>query len=179
SIGQGEINVTPLQQAVAYAAVANGGDILRPQIVKRIESPDGKLLREFQPEVVRKAGVKDASLVLIREGLEAVVNEPGGTAYRSRLPDVHFAGKTGTAQVMKLGQKQKLDPTTVAYLSRDHAWFAAFAPAEEPEIVVVVLNEHGGWGAEAAAPAAARTIEAYFRLKRQEAAPPVASSAVQ
>ena len=171
SIGQGEINVTPLQQAVAYAAVANGGDILRPQIVKRIESPDGKLLREFQPEVVRKAGVKDASLVLIREGLEAVVNEPGGTAYRSRLPDVHFAGKTGTAQVMKLGQKQKLDPTTVAYLSRDHAWFAAYAPAEEPEVVVVVLNEHGGWGAEAAAPAAAKVVSAYFKIKREETAP--------
>jgi len=52
---------------------------------------------------------------------------------------------------MKLGQKQKLDPATQAYFSRDHAWFAVFAPASDPEIVVVVLNEHGGWGAEAAA----------------------------
>ena len=171
SIGQGEINVTPLQQAVAYAAVANGGEILRPQIVERIESPDGKVLREFQPEVVRKAGVKDSNLEVIREGLEAVVNELGGTAYRSRLPDIPFAGKTGTAQVMKLGQKQKLDPTTVAFLSRDHAWFAAYAPAEDPEIVVVVLNEHGGWGAEAAAPAAAKIVSAYFKLKREETAP--------
>ena len=171
AIGQGEINVTPLQQAVAYAAVANGGEILRPQIVERIESPDGKVLREFQPEVMRKAGVKDSNLEVIREGLEAVVNEPGGTAYRSRLPDIPFAGKTGTAQVMKLGQKQKLDPTTVAFLSRDHAWFAAYAPAEDPEIVVVVLNEHGGWGAEAAAPAAAKIVSAYFKLKREETAP--------
>ena len=137
------------------------------------------MLRELQPDLLRKLGVKETSLAAIRAGLVAVVNEPGGTAYRSRLSDIRFAGKTGTAQVMKLGQKQKLDPTAVAYYSRDHAWFAAFAPAEEPEIVVVVLNEHGGWGAEAAAPAAARTIEAYFRLKRQEAAPPVASSAVQ
>ena len=117
----------------------------------------------------------------MRSGLVAVVNEPGGTAYRSRLPDLQFAGKTGTAQVMKLGQKQKLDPTLQGYYSRDHAWFASFAPAEDPEIVVVVLNEHGGWGAEAAAPAAARTIEAYFRLKRQDAADsalPVAATAV-
>jgi len=171
SIGQGEINVTPLQQAVAYAAVANGGNILRPQIVRRIESPDGKVLRDFQPEVMRKIELKEGTLELIREGLFAVVNEPGGTAWRSRLPDPQFAGKTGTAQVMKLGQKQKLDPTTQAYFSRDHAWFAAFAPASDPEIVVVVLNEHGGWGAEAAAPAASKVIAAYFKMKREETAP--------
>src|SRR5205823_2258035 len=181
AIGQGEINVTPLQQAVAYAAVANAGDVLRPQIVRRIESPDGRMLREFAPEIVRKLGLKDGTLAAVRAGLVAVVNEPGGTAYRSRLPDLQFAGKTGTAQVMKLGQKQKLDPTLQGYYSRDHAWFASSAPAEDPEIVVVVLNEHGGWGAEAAAPAAARTIEAYFRLKRQDAADsalPVAATAV-
>jgi penicillin-binding protein 2 len=174
AIGQGEINVTPLQQAVAYAAVANGGDILRPQIVRRIESPDGKLLREFQPEVLRKLALKSGSLEVIRAGLLAVVNEPGGTAYRSRLPDVELAGKTGTAQVMKLGQKQKLDPATQAYFSRDHAWFAAFAPASDPEIVVVVLNEHGGWGAEAAAPAASKVMAAYFKMKREEPAPAAA-----
>jgi penicillin-binding protein 2 len=174
AIGQGEINVTPLQQAVAYAAIANGGDILRPQIVRRIESPDGTLLREFQPEVLRRVVLKDGSLEVIRDALLAVVNEPGGTAYRSRLPDVQLAGKTGTAQVMKLGQKQKLDPTTQAYFSRDHAWFAAYAPASDPEIVVVVLNEHGGWGAEAAAPAASKLMSAYFKMKREESAPAAA-----
>ena len=168
AIGQGEINVTPLQQVVAYAAVANGGEVWVPQIVKRIESPDGKLIREFQPQEARKLGLKETSLAAVRAGLVAVVNEPGGTAYRSRLADVQFAGKTGTAQVMKLGQKQKLDPTAQAYFSRDHAWFASFAPAQDPEIVVVVLNEHGGWGAESAAPTASKVIEAYFRLKRQE-----------
>jgi penicillin-binding protein 2 len=183
AIGQGEINVTPLQQAVAYAAVANGGDILVPQIVLRIEAPDGKVIRDFQPQVVRKLGLKDSSLALVRAGLFAVVNEPGGTAYRSRLPDMQFAGKTGTAQVMKLGQKQKLDPTTQAYFSRDHAWFAAFAPASDPEIVVVVLNEHGGWGAEAAAPAASKIVSAYFKMKPEETpplvvAPPLATSSV-
>jgi penicillin-binding protein 2 len=183
SIGQGEINVTPLQQAVAYAAIANGGDIVVPQIVRRIEAPDGKTLREFQPQMARKLGLKESSLQVVRAGLVAVVNEPGGTAYRSRLPDIEFAGKTGTAQVMKLGQKQKLDPTSQAYFSRDHAWFAAFAPAAAPEIVVVVLNEHGGWGAEAAAPAAAKIVSAYFRIKREESVPallppPVATSSV-
>jgi len=171
AIGQGEINVTPLQQVVAYAAVANGGDILLPQIVRRIEAPDGKVIRDFEPQVVRKLGLRETSLEAVRGALFAVVNEPGGTGWRSRLQDVEMAGKTGTAQVMKLGQKQKLDPTTQAYFSRDHAWFVAFAPANDPEIVVVVLNEHGGWGAEAAAPAAAKIVSAYFKMKREDAAP--------
>jgi penicillin-binding protein 2 len=170
AIGQGEVNVTPLQQAVAYAAIANGGRVLVPQMVRRIEAPDGRLRLEFQPQVARQLTLKETSLPAIRAGLIAVVNEVGGTAYRSRLTDVMFAGKTGTAQVMKLGQKQKLDPTQQSYFSRDHAWFAAFAPAQDPEIVVVVLNEHGGWGADAAAPAASRVVEAYFRIKRADEA---------
>jgi penicillin-binding protein 2 len=168
SIGQGDINVTPLQQAVAYAAIGNGGTIFRPQLVRRIESPDGKVLREFAPQIVAKLGIKPQNLALVQAGLTAVVNEPGGTAYRSRLSDVIFAGKTGTAQVVKLGSKQKLDPTQTAYMSRDHAWFAAFAPAVKPEIVVVVVSEHGGWGADAAAPAASKIVEAYFALKKDK-----------
>ena len=176
SIGQGEINVTPLQQAVAYAAIANGGTVWKPQHVKRIEAPDGRTLKEFAPERDLANGhdgrldVKESSLALVRAGLVAVVNEPGGTAFRSRLPDVQFAGKTGTAQVVTLGSKQKLDPTSQAYLSRDHAWFASYAPANDPEIVVIVLNEHGGWGAEGAAPTASKVIAAYFNLKKEEAA---------
>jgi penicillin-binding protein 2 len=168
SIGQGDVNVTPLQQAVAYAAIGNGGTIFRPQLVRRIESPEGKVLREFAPQIVAKLGIKPQNLAVVQAGLTAVVNEPGGTAYRSRLSDVIFAGKTGTAQVVKLGSKQKLDPTQTAYMSRDHAWFAAFAPAVKPEIVVVVVSEHGGWGADAAAPAASKIVEAYFALKKDK-----------
>ena len=168
SIGQGWVNVTPLQQAVAYAAIGNGGMVLRPQILRRIETPDGKVIKEFPPQILSRLDVKPAHLAAVQAGLLAVVNEPGGTAYRSRLADVRYAGKTGTAQVMALGGKQKLDPATQAYLSRDHAWFAAYAPAVDPEIVVVVLNEHGGWGAEAAAPAASKIIDTYFRIKREE-----------
>jgi len=176
SIGQGEINVTPLQQAVAYAAIANGGTVWKPQIIQRIEAPDGKVVREFKPEPdvnnghEGKLGVKPEYLAAVRAGLVAVVNEPGGTAYRSRLPDIKFAGKTGTAQVVKLGQKQNLKTDAQQYFSRDHAWFASFAPAEDPEIVVVVLNEHGRWGAEAAAPVASKIIKAWNDLKKQDEA---------
>src|SRR5439155_7509239 len=81
SIGQGEVNVTPLQQAVAYAAIANGGSVWRPQIVRRIETPEGKGVREFQPQPdvnngrEGKLDVKPENLAAIREGLFAVVNE--------------------------------------------------------------------------------------------------------
>ena len=170
SIGQGEVNVTPLQQAVAYAAIGNGGTVLRPQILRRIESPDGKLVQEFAPQIVSHLNVKPANLALVQAGLTAVVNEPGGTGYRSRLTDVIFAGKTGTAQVASLGKKQNLKTEQQAYLSRDDAWFAAFAPAVNPEIAVIVLGEHCGWGAEASAPVASKIIEAYFQLKKDDAA---------
>ena len=185
SIGQGEINVTPLQQAVAYAAIANGGHVFRPQLVQRIESPDGKVLQEFKPEPDvgnghnGEVGVRPQDLEAVRKGLVAVVNEPGGTAYRSKLTDVVFGGKTGTAQVVKLGGKQNLKTESQSYFSRDHAWFASFAPADDPEIVVVVLNEHGGWGAEAAAPAASKVIEAWYQLKQKKAGETVTASAVR
>ena len=84
SIGQGEINVTPLQQAVAYAAIANGGDILVPQIVRRIEAPDGKVLRDFQPQVARKLGLKESSL-------QAGAGGAGGGGQRARRHGVPVA----------------------------------------------------------------------------------------
>jgi penicillin-binding protein 2 len=176
SIGQGEVNVTPLQQAVAYAAIANGGTVWKPQIVRRIEAPDGRVLKDFQPERDLANGhdgrldVKESSLSVVRAGLVAVINEPGGTAFRQRLPDIKWAGKTGTAQVVTLGGKQKLDPTTQAYLSRDHAWFASYAPADDPEIVVIVINEHGGWGAEGAAPVANKIVQTWYQMKKEETA---------
>jgi penicillin-binding protein 2 len=86
----------------------------------------------------------------------AVVNEPGGTAYRSRHPNVQLAGKTGTSQVIAIG-KVRLKKEAMTYWQRDHAWFASFAPAEDPEIAVVVLNEHGGHGGNEAAPGTSKS----------------------
>ncbi|MGO8970293.1 MAG: penicillin-binding protein 2 [Myxococcaceae bacterium] len=175
AIGQGDVNVTPLQLANVYATVANGGQLFRPQLVRRIESPDGKTLKEFQPELVRQVPLEAENRRLVLDALTAVVNEPGGTAYRSRLPDIKFAGKTGTAQVTTLG-KVRIKEMAMSFWQRDHAWFAAIAPAEEPEIVVVVLNEHGGHGASEAAPTAAAIIEKYFELKRNDANASIAAS---
>jgi penicillin-binding protein 2 len=168
AIGQGDDNVTPLQLALVYASIANGGIVYQPQLVQRIQSADGEVLEEFHPKMVRKVRIEPAHHKLVVDALTAVVNEPGGTAYRSRLKEIKVAGKTGTAQVARLGSV-RLKKEQMDYFERDHAWFASFAPAEDPEIAVVVLNEHGGHGASDAAPAAVAIIQKYFDLKNEDA----------
>jgi penicillin-binding protein 2 len=168
AIGQGDVNVTPMQQLVFYGALATG-IVWKPQVVQRIEDAEGRVLQEFAPQQVRKLEVKKATRDVVLKGLLAAMNEPFGTAYRSRLPDVVAAGKTGTAQVVKMGA-HRLKAAQVGYFERDHAWFAAFAPADDPEIVVVVLNEHSGFGASNAAPAASAVMKRYFELKAEDAA---------
>jgi penicillin-binding protein 2 len=113
--------------------------------------------------------LKPGTRQTVLKGLLAAVNEPYGTAYLSRNPEVQVAGKTGTAQVVKLGAA-RLKAEQVGYFQRDHAWFAAFAPADDPQIVVVVLNEHSGFGASQAAPTAAALIKAWFQLRAQDEA---------
>lgn len=168
SIGQGAVSVTPLQLAVAYAAIANGGTVYKPQIALRIESYDGRAMREIPPEALRTLDVPPGALAGVREGLRQVVNEPFGTAYYKRLKDVQVSGKTGTAQVAKLG-KVRIKASQLPWKLRDHAWFGAFAPSDDPQIVVVVLNEHGGGGSSTAAPIAMRVIQAWHDLNAQRA----------
>ncbi|MBL8910548.1 MAG: penicillin-binding protein 2 [Archangium sp.] len=165
AIGQGDVNVTPLQLAVLYAALGNGGHVFQPQVVERIETPEGKVLEQFGAKLVRDVEITPEQRTVIVDALKAVVNEAGGTAFRSRLANVVVAGKTGTAQVARLGAT-RLKKEQMSYWERDHAWFASFAPADEPEIAVIVLNEHGGHGGSDAAPAAMAVIKKYFELKK-------------
>ena len=168
AIGQGDVNVTPMQQVVFYGALATGV-LWKPQVVLRVEDADGKVLQEFAPEERSRPALKKTTRDTVMKGLLAAVNEPFGTGWWSRLKDVTMAGKTGTAQVVKMGAK-RLKASQVSYFERDHAWFAAFAPAEDPEIVVVVLNEHSGFGASNAAPTAAAVVKKWLELKAQDAA---------
>ena len=168
AIGQGDVNVTPLQLAVMYAAIANGGAVFKPQVVERVETSAGDEMQSFKPELVRQIPMSEENHHLLVDALTAVVNEPGGTAFRSRLTNVVVAGKTGTAQVARLGAV-RLKAEQMSYFERDHAWFAAFAPAEHAELVVVVLNEHGGHGGSDAAPAAAAVFKKFFELKASDA----------
>jgi len=165
SIGQGFNLATPLQVAVVYAAIANGGRILRPRLVLRTEDPDGVVTPGAEPEVLGTVPVDPVHLQRLVDALEAVVEEERGTARRARVSGYRVAGKTGTAQVVQLKQTEGLEDDEIPLRFRDHAWFAAFAPLPKPEIVVVVLIEHGGSGGAVAAPAAQRVLARYFEKK--------------
>jgi penicillin-binding protein 2 len=177
AIGQGDDNVTPLQLAMMYAALANGGKVYQPQVVRRVESVDGKVVEESNPKLTRSLDIVPEHHKLVVDALSAVVNEPGGTAYSVRLKDIKVAGKTGTAQVARIGTV-RVKKDNMDYFERDHAWFASFAPAEDPEIAVVVLNEHGGHGASDAAPAAMAIIHKHFELKAVDASQVAERSAI-
>lgn len=161
AIGQGYNLVTPLQLMTMYGAVAMGGVVYQPHLVKTIADAEGKLLHEVEPTIIDRIDLKPHTTALLKAGLEAVVNEPGGTAYLSRLPfaDIRMAGKTGTAQVVDYKGSER------SGAQEDHAWFVGFAPVENPEIVAVALVEHGGHGSSAAAPLVKEVITKYFELK--------------
>jgi len=166
SIGQGYDLATPLQMAVAYAALANGGRVLAPRLLLP-DAEAGQVARE--PEPTGRVGVAEPELARIRDALAAVVEEPGGTGGRARVPGVRVGGKTGTAQVVRLEHTEDLDEDEVPIRYRDHAWFVSFAPVDSPEIVVAVLSEHGGHGGSAAAPIAQKILARYFEKKRAAA----------
>jgi penicillin-binding protein 2 len=158
--------MTPIQLASMTATVANEGTIYRPHLVRKIVDPDGKTVKEFQPEVLGTTGVSVASFKKVKQGMYAVVNDPGGTGANARLWDVKVAGKTGTSQVVKLGEDRK---KARKYEHMDHGLFIAFAPFDKPEIAVAVVVEHGGGGGAVAAPIAAKILRSFFDLQKPPA----------
>jgi len=171
SIGQGFNLVTPFQLAVAYAAIANGGTLYAPRLVQRLETWDGKVVEERTARELAKVPASPEHLQILREALTAVVEGERGTGARARVPGVQVAGKTGTTQVVSLSAIEGLEEDEIPVRYRDHALFAAFAPAEAPEIVVAVVIEHGGGGGSVAAPVAQKVLEAYFQKQRGELRP--------
>jgi penicillin-binding protein 2 len=164
AIGQGNVKATVLQLAVLYGAIANGGYVVTPSLVDRIETFDGKVVLATDPQLVTHiTAIAHSDRQRIHRGLVGVVNSEVGTAYSERLKTVVVAGKTGTAQVgIERRRKDDEDDIEGWDTTQDHAWFAAYAPAEDPEIVVVALVAHGGAGADAAAPIAMRVIDYYL-----------------
>ncbi|PYN99374.1 MAG: penicillin-binding protein 2 [Candidatus Rokuibacteriota bacterium] len=151
SIGQGQVLVTPLQVARFMAAVANGGVLWKPRLVERIERPDRGVLYSDPGQVAGHVELSPAVWAFLRQALWAVVND--GTGIGAKIPGIDIAGKTGTAQMVSHSKAEK---------GQDHAWFAAFAPVRDPEVVVVVLVERGGKGGQVAAPIARRILNAIF-----------------
>jgi penicillin-binding protein 2 len=148
SIGQGYLQVTPLQLAVAYSALVNGGTVVRPHVAQAILRGESVQTLKFKP--VRKVKLKD--VWAIKEGLFMAAHSPGGTSASlfANFP-VPVAGKTGTAES---GSGRS-----------DHSWYASWAPANNPKVVVVVLIAHGGFGAQAAGPAAKEIYQSFFGVK--------------
>ncbi len=177
AIGQGADTVTPLQLALAYAALGNGGTLYSPELVRAVEAEDGTVVQDFPPRVRRKVNVRPENLARVNEALYGVVNDPAphqGTAYPVRDPSLDVAGKTGTAQPgpPPNGAAEK-EPRMMDWYRANHAWFAAYAPAKAPEIAVAVLVEHGGAGPTIAAPIAIQIVRDYERIAAQRAGKPL------
>lgn len=171
SIGQGYVLATPLQLASMAAAIANGGQVWRPQVVKHLETLSGEVVWSSTPETLIDTPWNSDHLQTVRSAMEAVVSEVGGTAWRSRLEELRFAGKTGTSQVVKRkddeDEEEDDEEEEIPYRFRDHALFVAFAPVENPTIAIAVVVEHGEHGSSAAAPIARDVLSTYFSLPEE------------
>lgn len=157
SIGQGAVWLTPIQLVQLASFVANEGINYKPMIVNRIVSPEGKVIKTFEPVMNTDARLKKETIRIVKDGMKGVVNEGGGTAYGSRLEHISMSGKTGTAQ--SVGEKGKN--------LGDHAWFIAYAPSDNPAIAISVLVEYGGHGSSVAAPVAKTITEAMFKENKE------------
>jgi penicillin-binding protein 2 len=155
AVGQGNLEATPLQLAVSYAAIANHGKIVTPHIGLKITDAGGRTVRDLQPTATRKVDIAQTTLDMVKQGLYDAANSPAGTSFPvfgGAGYKVQVAGKTGTAEVF--------DGTRIV----NYAWYASYAPADDPKYVVVVMIEKGGHGATAAAPAARIIYDALFHL---------------
>jgi penicillin-binding protein 2 len=148
SIGQGYLLATPLQLAVAASAVANGGRLVTPHLLKRVTSPEGEVVLEPKFPKPVDLGLDPENLHLVRRGMEGAVQSRRGTAWRARVASLSVAGKTGTAQ----------NPH-----GEDHAVFVCFAPVESPQVAIAIIVENGGEGGLSAAPIARKMLEHLFK----------------
>lgn len=169
AIGQSYILATPLQLAMAYATIANGGKLYRPQVIKEIFTNSGEVVESMKPELVGEADVSKETLDAVKKGLYQVVNEEKGTAWWHRGKGIRMAGKTGTAQVISMTSKELFSKCKdKPYKSRHHGLFTAFAPYKNPRIAVAVVVEHGCSGSSAAAPVAKDIVTTFMKKYEPE-----------
>jgi len=163
SIGQSYNLTTPLQIAVMTAAIANGGIRYKPIIVKKVCEADGTVIKYNASQATGRLPISDYTINIIKNGLFKVVNSGRGTARLIFFPKIAISGKTGTSQVAS--SKEEDEDVVKEYHLRPHAWFAAYAPSDNPEIAVSVFVEHGEHGSRAAAPLAKEVIKQYLSEK--------------
>jgi penicillin-binding protein 2 len=177
SIGQGYVLATPLEMANVTAVIANGGTLYHPQIIREVINERGEVIQPFTPKIIRQVRLDPYYLRLIQDTLWEVVNDPGGTAWRSRLEGFEYAGKTGTAEFCD----DVAYATGICYVGIQnlptHAWFVSYAPARNPQIAMAVYVWNGGQGSGVAAPITQRIYNRYFNLGvPEEKLAPVARS---
>jgi penicillin-binding protein 2 len=155
AVGQGDLQTNPLQMAVAYAAIANGGDVVRPHVGMEVEDTSGRAVQEIEPAPQRHLDIAPQYRQAILQGIHMAAQSPGGTSYPvfGDFP-IPIAGKTGTAE---------------RYPQADQSWYVALAPYPNPQIVVAATIEQGGFGVDAAAPVTKQILEAYFNVHKREA----------
>ena len=177
AIGQGAVQMTPMQMATLYGAIGNAGRIWRPYLVSKVVNHVGETIRNMKPELIKTVTeISPKTFQLIENALRDTVMDQDGTGNNAMVPGHTVAGKTGTVQVVSLSKNTtKLD---VSMRWREHAMFGAFSPAKNAEIAVAVVSEHDkvGGGGKSAAPVAGAIIEAYWRLKEQRSNPTFAAS---
>ena len=161
-IGQGYNLVTPMQLAYATATLANNGVAYKPHLVREVRNARTNESRVIKSEPLSDLKLDPANVDLVKRAM-AAVTQPGGTASAAAAgAPYHIAGKTGTAQVIGIKQGSSYVESQVAERHRDHAWFIAFAPAEQPKIALAVLAENGGHGGGTAAPIARKVLDYYL-----------------
>jgi penicillin-binding protein 2 len=162
-IGQGDTLTSPMQIAMAYVAIANGGTLYQPRLIKEIRTREGEALFDYKPQVRKEINFEPDHLAAIKLGMIEVVTAEYGTVYSTKQPilDLRVAGKTGTAQVHAIGRTRVSNKDKEFHL-RDHAWFASYAPYDNPELVLVVFLHHGGHGGHEAGPVAFEIFDRYF-----------------
>ena len=150
AIGQGDTAVTPLQLAMVYAAIANGGTVYEPQVIKGIMSPDGKVVKEVEPKVKSKVGVPKSTIRFLQDSLPGVTTDGSGETPFEGFPlgQIPVASKTGSAQVT--GTKVST------------SWFAAYAPADKPRYAIVMMVTQGGTGSKTSGPSVRAIFESIF-----------------
>jgi penicillin-binding protein 2 len=177
AIGQGFVRVTLLQLLLGYNAIGNGGQLVRPLLVKKILSENHQVVEEFEPELIRDITVPDQNgtrvspetLATVRKGLWQVANGPRGTAQWWKIPGVEFAGKTGTTQLQSFSAAEIYDRCENRPLQmRHHGTFAGYVPADKPDIAIAVLAEHSCHGNTGSVPVFRDIARAYIEKYRPE-----------
>ena len=171
-IGQGYLQVTPLQLAQATATLANNGTAVRPHLVTSIQEGGGKgIIRPVAVQIMDKIELSQPHIDLVRQGMMGVT-QPGGTAASIGAGAPYLiAAKTGTAQVVAIKQGEKYNAKAIDERHRDHALFIAYAPAENPRIALAVIVENGGHGGSVAGPIARQVMD-YYLLGKDPTPPP-------